>query len=69
MPGKSKKRKLASMADTEARYEVEGILDKRTFGKVGELLVKWVDFELPTWEPYKDIERQLPKVVAEFESS
>jgi chromodomain-containing protein len=37
--------------DGEPHYYVEQILDQRGQGSKREYLVKWVDFDQPTWNP------------------
>lgn len=50
------------------QYEVEGLLGCRIYDNQEELLVKWVGYEKPTWEPRFRIVEDVPHVVRKFEN-
>ena len=56
------------MVDTEPEYEVEAILDKRTFHRQVQYLVKWVRYPAhdASWEPIKNLSNSMD-LVTDFE--
>ena len=57
-----------TVVDTEPEYEVEAILDKRTFRRQLQYLVKWVGYPAhdASWEPVKNLSNSVD-LVADFE--
>jgi hypothetical protein len=43
------------MTKIQSFFKVHRILQKRQFGKSLKLLVKWVGYKIPTWEPVKEL--------------
>ena len=57
-----------TILDTEPEYEVETILDKRTFRRQTQYLVKWVGYPAhdASWEPVKNLSNTMD-LITEFE--
>ena len=47
-------------------HKVEKLLDKRTYRRQVQYLVKWVGYDEPSWEPAKNI--LCPKLIEMFEN-
>jgi AAA+ superfamily predicted ATPase len=60
----SKKTKCVNILE----YVVEKVLDQRGSGKHRRLLVKWEGCKKPTWEPYHNMVKDVPSLVAAFEN-
>lgn len=47
----------ASSHSDDVRYVVERILDERILGGKKELLIQWVGWDEPNWEPAENVDR------------
>lgn len=43
-------------------YQVQSVKAKRTVNGVKELLIKWKNYDNPTWENYKTLKQQIPDI-------
>lgn len=50
-------------------FRIEKLLAKKKIKNKWYILVKWRGFAKPTYEPFKDIKKDQPKLVAEFEAN
>jgi len=56
-------------ADGSLRYIVEAIVAQRTHKRKKQLLVKWIGYDSPSWEPHHVMKQDVPDMVLEFEKS
>jgi len=60
----------AASEESDKEYEVESIIGRRKQrGRPEEYQVRWVGYEKATWEPARDIERQVPELVSSFQTA
>lgn len=53
---------LKPAKEKEAMYQVQSVKAKRTVNGVKELLIKWKNYDNPTWEDYNDIKKTIPDI-------
>jgi hypothetical protein len=52
-------------------YTIEKILDKKKLNNTYYYLIKWKDYDdsYNTWEPYKQLVKDVPEMVQQYEDS
>jgi hypothetical protein len=51
---------------TSQKFHVEEILDDRYVEETKQVLVKWLGFDEPTWEPEQVIQEDVPKILESY---
>lgn len=57
-----------SAEDTEVRYEVERLINERTFRGKQQYLVKWKGYRHPTWESTDNLTKDCPDIVRAYQA-
>jgi hypothetical protein len=65
LPGQLSPPAPAVIVDGEEEWEVERILDSRTYYRHFQYLVKWKGYDAPTWQPVEDMEHAV-EAIREF---
>jgi hypothetical protein len=52
--------------DDQEYFQVESVMNWRRSGRSVELLVNWLGFDEPSWEPMEQLAKDVPQLVKEF---